>query len=649
MKPGWRLAGLGLLFLALFSVLSLRLWFLQVTQGLAFEEQVQRQQTKIVDVEAARGEILDRNGAVLAGTRASLAIIGDDSLVPEGPEREELVQRLATVLGVAPVEVRAAFTGAEPKQRFEIAKDVTQNQALFIREHAEDFPGIVVEEVPVRTYPQGTTAAHVLGFIGAPQDVDLDRPGILADDRVGRFGIERSYDDLLRGERGKRKFRVDATRDILSVVGTEPAIAGNTAILNLDLETQRVLEQALANGVALALEEGEPAIRAAGVVFDVRDGAVAAMASYPAFPPEVFIGPTSQDQLDALDPEYPDPVTGEARNVGVFNNFAVQGEFPPGSTFKLVSYIMALEDGIYPEGRRSPETDYFCAGQLVFFFDDGSPQEWNDWLSAGHGDINAHEAVHQSCDLYFWEIALEVWRSRDRPGGNEALIQEWARRFGFGSRTGIDLPNEKPGLVADRQWFEQQQQDNPGRVRSEGGWSGGDVMNIAIGQGLVTSTPLQLATAYAAMVNGGTLWRPRVLDRMVDEDGNVVFVNEPEALAEIDLDPRTVAFVKEDLRLVVNGPAGTARAAFDDLNAIIRSRIGGKTGTAEIFKDEDVDTAWFVGVTPIDDPEYVVVIVIDQGGSGGAIAAPATRQVLEFLTADEVLTPDLQPGEDVDG
>jgi len=651
MRPGWRLVGLGAVFLALFSILTLRLWFLQVTSGLAFEEQAQRQQIKIVDTPAARGEIRDRDGNLLVGTRVALVVVGDDSLVPDEdePEREALVQRLASLLDLAPVEVRARFAKAAPKQRFEIAEDVDQAQALFVREHAEDYPGIVIEEVPVRIYPEGTTAAHVIGFIGAPSDQDLERADIEPGDRVGRFGVERSYDAYLRGTPGKTKYRVDATRDILSVAAAEPARGGNSAILTIDLEVQQVLEQALANGIVLAIEEEEPAIRAAGVVIDATDGSIVAMASHPTFPPEIFIGPTSQEELDALDPEYRDPVSGELRNVGVFNNFAVQGAFPPASTFKAVSYVLALEDRVFPQGLRSAESTYFCDGQLVFFFNDGSPQEWDDWLESGHTDVSLHDSLHQSCDIYFWEIALEVWRSRDMPDGNEAAIQEWAREFGFGRPTGVDLPNEKAGLVGDREWFDRQQIDNPGRVRAEGGWSGGDVMNIAIGQGLVTSTPLQLANAYASMVNGGTVWQPRVVDQIVDSNGNVVFENEPVVRNEVDLDPRTVAFLKEDLRLVVNGDAGTARVAFEDLAPGVRNQIGGKTGTAEIVKEEDIDTAWFVGVTPIDNPRYVVAIVIDQGGSGGGIAAPTARQVLEFLITDEVLTSDLTAGEDVDG
>ncbi len=637
-RLGWRLGALGLVFLLAFSTLTLRLWLLQVARGEEFVVQAGRQQIKIVDSQAPRGEIRDRNGVLLAGTTAASAIVVDRSLIAEERE-EEVMQRLATLLGLANVEVRASFDVAGSGARFRLADDVPQAVALFVREHAEEFPGVSIEEIPVRTYPEGKTAAHVVGYIGAPDATDLERPGVGPDDVVGKFGVEKEYDELLRGARGKVKYRVDAARNILSVVGRERALPGGTVILNLDSEAQRALEKALENGIDLARREGEPAVRASGVVLGT-DGAVLAMASIPSYDPGDFVGGLTRREWELQ------------TSLGAFNNFAIQGVYPPASTFKAVAYVMALEDEIFPAEITASRHDgsFFCSGKVEFALGDNSQQVFRDWKPDGHGLIDIHGALEQSCDLYFWSIALSVWSGSGARGDlyDEAQIQVWARRMGFGSETGVDLPFEQVGLVPDREWFERAQRETPNLVRADGSWVGGDVMNVVIGQGAVISTPLQLASAYASMVNGGTVWRPRVVDRVVDADGVEVFVNQPREESIYELSPQTVAFLKEDLRRVVNGPSGTARSAFATMPARTRNQIGGKTGTAEIDKSEDVNTAWFVGVAPIDNPQYVVAIVVDRGGSGGKIAAPAARQVFDYLLLGQEVPDDISAGEEAD-
>ncbi len=636
MRPGWRLAGLGLMFLAFFGLLTLRLWVLQVAEGQAYVGRAQTQQIEVFDLPAPRGEIRDRNGVLLAGTRPIPSVVVDRSLIDE-EEEPELVQRLATLLELGPGEVTERFDDAGEGARFRLRNDVTSAQALFIREHSEAFPGVTVEMIPERTYPAGSLAAHVVGYIGRPNDDDLERPDIGSEDVVGRFGVEREYDSLLRGVPGKVKFQVDAAANIQSRIGTEPARPGGNAWLTIDAELQAYVEQVLIDAIALARAENEPAIRASMVVLDVRDGSILAMASSPAFEPQAFVGGLTQDEFEAL-----------AEN-GAFNNFTIQGGYPPASTFKAVAYVMALEDDIYPPEVFSDVGTFFCSGRLEFESFDPSiePQSVTDWLPSGHGDIDLHHALEQSCDVYFWELALQTWRTR-QDGGNEQLIQDWARRFGFGRETGVDLPFESAGLVPDRAWFNDMQENFPGRVRDTGGWVGGDVMNVVIGQGDVLATPLQLGNAFAAMVNGGTLWRPRVVDRIEDDEGQVIFENVPTVQNQIEMDPRTLAFLKEDLRRVINGPAGTARKAFETVDVVLRNQMGGKTGTAEVDQARDIDTAWFVGVTPIDNPAFVVSLVVERGGSGGKIAAPAARLVMEYLVAEDAPTAQLQVGEDSD-
>ena len=640
MKPGWRIPVLGLVFLALFSVLTLRLWFLQVARGETASVEVAQQQIAVVDTPAPRGEIRDRNGALLAGTRAASSVVVDRSLL--SAEREaDVVQRLAALLDLAEVEVSSRLDDGGPTERVRVVDEVSAADALFIREHAEEFPGVTIEDIPVRTYPEGTTAAHVIGYIGRPDALDLERSSVGSDDVVGKFGIEKEYDELLRGRPGKVKFRVDAERTVLSVIGGEDAVPGGTALLTVDLDVQDVLERALTAGIDLARDGGDPARRAAGVVLDITDGAVVAMASVPTYDPSDFVGGLTAAEWE------------DRTEAGAFNNFAIQGVYPPASTFKTVAYVMALENEIFPADVTDYSHDgtFFCNGQITFDLEDGSQNTFDDWKPEGHGLVDLHGALHQSCDLYFWSIALEVWGNSGARGDryDEAEIQDVAREFGFGAVTGIDLPFEQQGLIPDREWFERTQRESPGLVRTNTPWVGGDVMNIVIGQGSVTSTPLQLAAAYGAMINGGTLWQPRVVNEVLGPDGESVFVNPPRALNEIDLNPSTVAFLKEDLRQVVNGTNGTARVPFESLDPVLRSQIGGKTGTAEIDKAQQLDTAWFVGVAPIDDPKYVVAVVIDLGGSGGGVAAPTARPVLEFLLTqtqpDEVR---LVAGEDTD-
>jgi penicillin-binding protein 2 len=305
----------------------------------------------------------------------------------------------------------------------------------------------------------------------------------------------------------------------------------------------------------------------------------------------------------------------------------------------------------------SDTDEYFCGGEFKFTLTDGTVQRKRDWKWPGsHGLLDLHGALEASCDLYFWDIALRLWQERnDDPNvDKENLLQEWARNFGFGTATGIDLPFEKNGLIPDRAWFRDEQDKGTGRVR-DGPWVGGDLMDIAVGQGAVLTTPLQLANGFAAMVNGGTVWQPRVVSEIVNSDGEVIDENPPLIVSQVDLNPRTVSMLRQDLQQVVNNRTrGTAWSAFRDFGANI-DLVGGKTGTGEVIKASksehfrQVDDALFVGVAPINDPKWVVSVVIERGGSGGRVAAPVARQVLQYLLNDSGGVTELAaPGLDTD-
>jgi cell division protein FtsI/penicillin-binding protein 2 len=455
--------------------------------------------------------------------------------------------------------------------------------------------------------------------------------------------------------------------------------------------TLRVLE---ISGDRLILNHSDPwcPVRAVGVVLDPNDGSVIAMSSYPTFDPTAFVDGLSIEQWNSLG------------TVSAFTNFAVQGQYAPASTFKTVPYVLALEESYFPIDRgvgdkeigeeqtgestedtastttlldgsetavdaaedvdedellplRSDTDEYFCTGEFRFRLNDGSFQTKRDWIwPGGHGPLDLHGALQASCDLYFWDVALRLWNERGDDSGidKENLLQEYARGFGFGSTTGIDLPFEREGLIPDRAWFISEQRDGSPRVRQDGSWVGGDLMDVAVGQGAVLATPLQMANGLAAMVNGGTVWQPHVVKEVVDQDGNVITESQPTILSQMDLDPRTTVLLLSDLQQVVNNQdRGTARSAFQDFGEGVEL-IGGKTGTGEIIKAprserfRQVDSAFFIGVAPVTDPEYVISVVVERGGSGGRIAAPVARQVFQFLmNGPEGVTP-IAPGLDAD-
>jgi penicillin-binding protein 2 len=628
---GWRLVSVGVVFTSLFAVLVLRLWYLQVSTLASALEVAEQQQIRVVTIEAPRGDILASNGFdLLAGTVAARRIVVDRKLVPEERE-EELVNNLAALLGMPASAIWARFEEQGAGARFPVGDEISESTAVFALEHIEDFPGVVVEPVPVRIYPQGETAAHLVGYIGAPADEDLDRPEITARDRVGRFGIEKEYDWLLRGAPGTTTYRVNASGEVLGIIDEIAPEAGGTAITTIDLELQRFVERALLDGLSLSRRDGKEPIRASAVVLDPRDGSVLAMASVPAYDPGLFSDGSISDEEWA-----------DLQEKTALNNFAIQGLYPPASAFKVVAYTLALERKIYPTVEQDLYADRLDPNDPTSFYADGDLQfpntpELNDWKI--HGLVNIHTSLQVSSDNYYWGIALEIW---DRAGldWSENLLQDWARTLGFGAPTGIDLPFEQPGIVPDRDWFQYHQLNKTGLVRLEGPWSGGDLMNVAIGQGAMVCTPLQLANAYAALVNGGTLWRPRVVSEIRDSEGEVIFNNVASVVRVFDISDETVASLRADLHGVVAEQNGTAYAAFRDFGDSL-DQVGGKTGTAQIKvavseDEQEINTAWFAGVAPLDDPQYVVTVVIDEGGSGGMIAAPTARAIFQYLMGEQV-------------
>lgn len=627
-----RLAVLGMAFVTLFALLFTRLWFVQVASGTIYEEEASRQQLDAERTTAARGEIRDSRGMLLATSRIVPEMIVARAEVSSEDE-EALIQQIGALLDLPAVEVRALLEQAGPLAQVSLGM-VTPDQMAYVLKNPEDFPGVTIHDRPVRVYPQESLLGHVIGYIGrpSPEDVAAAGPDLDPNGTIGKFGVEKFYDDYLQGERGSLVYRVDPQGNPLGLEYELPAIQGDTLYLTLDTRLQRQVEFAVGEAMTLSreLDEGDPDL-AAAVVMDVTDGSILAMYSYPDFSPTLFVEGMSNAEFQEL----------QERNV--FTNLAIQGAYPPGSTFKSITWATALNEGLYPRGLTGPSGTINCEGELDLGIEDneGGQLAFND---AGHGTTDLHTALGSSCNIYFWQVALTIWREYKNDPVNEDVLQQWARRLSLDEPTGIDLPFEKGGRIPDRELYEEWAESPQGSLLlspdrfTEALWRGGDVMGIAIGQGDVLATPLQMAVAHAALVNGGQVLEPRVVDRIVAPDGELVLDVEPRVARSIEFTEEHEQFVREDLTRVTNG--GTASTAFSVMQNPWQT--GGKTGTAERDASE-YDTAWFVGVAPIDNPRYVVAVMIVDGGVAGKIAAPAARNIIQYLLPNEPITP-VRPG-----
>lgn len=644
MRFAVRLSFLGLAFVTLFSVLGLRLWFVQVASGPAIAQAAAEQNWLSKTSQAPRGNIYDRDGTLLATSRLVPAVYIDRTFVlPE--QQEALIQNLASLLAMDPRMLNAMYDEAGVNGRFEVST-VSNEVAFRILERLEDLPGVEIVKVPERVYLSGPTLAHVIGHLGLPDQADLDeRPDLNPEIRIGKLGVENTYDEVLQGVPGEVQFRVRKGQIIDQRPAAEP-VQGESIELTLDLDAQQVLELALEEGIALSnrvkdrdRNNGEDVFsvtsRAAGVVLDAKTFEVIALASVPDFDPQVFVAGIDTKTFEQLN------------ETKAFNNLAISGLYPPASTFKAITYTVIQEEDLpFPEeieGIDANNRQVHCDGVLELpTLADGSPQVKEDWYYPGViGWLDIHQALERSCNIFFWSAGLGTWQEY-KGTIRENIIQDWAKSVGYGAATGIDLNNEEEGVVPTRELFEEWkefQRENPdqpprldqSRLELGSPWLGGDLMDFAIGQGAFTSTPLQVAVSYAALVNGGKVMEPRVVRRVLDNTGETIEEIESELVREVGISEETRQSLLRDLNRVVT--SGTAEGAFVEFGPGVEL-IGGKTGTGETSKTRD-NHAWFVGVTPVNDPQYVVAVVIEEGGSGGGIAAPVARHVLQYLIGNE--------------
>ncbi|MGF1618042.1 MAG: peptidoglycan D,D-transpeptidase FtsI family protein [Acidimicrobiia bacterium] len=650
MKFALRLTTLGIAFMVMFSIVGLRLWFVQVAEGPAFAQAAEELTWIARNSYAPRGDIYDRNGTLLATSRLVPAVVVDRTFI-QNDEREDLVQTLSALLGMEPSDLDAMYEEAGINARFQVAT-VKPETSLRVSEKLDVLPGVEIVNVPERVYLSGPTLAHVVGHLGLPEQADLDaRPDLDPSIRIGKLGVERIYDELLEGTPGQVEYRVRAGEIIAERPGRDPE-PGDSLVLTVDFELQERVERALEEAVGLSndvkdelRDSGQEVFnetqRAAAVVLDIKTFEVLALASYPDFDPQLFVA--------GLDPE----TFANLQTTQAFNNLAIAGQYPPASTFKAITYLVKEEENLpLPEdveGVDIPNQQVHCDGTLFLDDEPGTENLKNDWYAPGNlGWLDIHGALENSCNIFFWNVALGTHRQHS----NENVIQEWAQELGYGSQTGIDLSGEATGIVPTRALFEEWKEfqlENPdqpprldrSRLEFASPWLGGDLLDFAIGQGAFVATPLQVAVSYASMFNGGIVMEPRVVKETVTPDGEVTPV-ETSVVREVEISEEVRQSLLTDLNRVVT--TGTASAAFADFGEGLEL-VGGKTGTGESSQNKD-NHAWFAAVAPIDDPQYVVVVLIDEGGSGSRIAAPVVRHILQYLMGN-VPTPIVE-GADAD-
>jgi penicillin-binding protein 2 len=627
-----RVGILGMLALAIFATLFLRLWSLQVLNGQQLLRAAQNNQRRDIRVQAPRGPILDRNGNVLVTNVPGRAVqIWSSDLPKRRGVRLHEISALARVLGVPANQIGAAIRRQrhDPLTPIRIKDNATRAQVFYLEERAEDFHGVQIVPAYLRYYPQHELAAHVLGYvseISKQQVAALSNQGYRGGDTIGQTGVEAQYDRYLRGAPGLSQLRVDSLgRPISLVVPTVPAHPGNAVRLTLDAKLQKAAEDALRYGIARAHNSNCYGCwysnGGAIVALDPRDGSIRALASYPTYPPSLYVGRVSQR---ALDDAGLTTRTAAAKNYPALDR-AINAAYPPGSTFKPVTAIAAMQEHIL-----QPFLPLQCTGSYT-----KNGTTFKNWDPNVNEAMTLPTALARSCDTYFYQVG---YRFYGMPSSRGPRLQAWASRFGFGQKTGIDLGAERSGLLPTPDWRLKTytRKTDPGHWQIDSLWKPGDSIQLAIGQKDLLVTPMQMARFYAMIANGGKLVTPHILLDVEQPSSNhspgrAVPTPPPPAPEPTNVDAQALAVVREGLFQATHATLGTSTSIFGSFPV----SISGKTGTAEKSIDpgdgimRTFNQSWWCGYGPSDSPDLVVCALIENGGHGGDAAAPAALKVFE--------------------
>jgi penicillin-binding protein 2 len=621
----FRVAVLGFVALAVFAVLFLRLWALQVLSGAKYRAEASDNRVRTIQIDAPRGEIIDRSGRVLVTNVPGTSLEVWPADLPKDPTvRQNELAALAVVASMPEKQIVAAIApyAQDPLTPVVIRRGIHPDQVNYLEERQLEFPGVQVADTTLRSYPYQSLLAQVLGYVGPISAAELsaaEKEGYQPQDVMGQAGIEQSYDRYLRGRDGTDELTVDSmgrpTSQIQPVVQPVP---GNTLRLTIDITLQRAAEHALSDGIAIARAGGEGyADGGAIVALDPHTGAVLALASNPTYQPSVFV---------SRDPAKLAPL--ENARVAAADNYpgldrAIDGFYPPGSTWKPVTALAAMEEGIL-----SPSESLACTPSFSFY-----QQVFNNWDPYVDQPMDLIQALAESCDTYFYQVGAAFYNMAANRG---PTLQNWASRFGFGAPTGVDIGPENAGLVPTPDW----------RCRYYGGppcttlnriWKPGYSVQLAIGQGDLEVTPIQMARFYAMVANGGEMVTPHIAQD-VETSGEAG--GRPQVLRELatqqptpsGVNPSYLQVVQQGLYAATHSVYGTSYGVFGQFPIA----IAGKTGTAQ--KDVTIpgypnpvllNQSWWCGYGPFTDPSIVVCAVIENGGHGGTAAAPAALQVFE--------------------
>ena len=560
--------------LSVFCIFLLRLWHLQVINGGEYKKIDERNRLRVIDIPAPRGVIYDRNNNPLVKNVISF----DVSMVNENmPKDDAVISDLGKLISLSPEQIKKiAQASVNPYETIKLKQNVSFDEVARVEARKIDFPGLQVEVTSARGYLYGQTASHLLGYLGKPSPKQLASPeysDIPQESFIGQFGIEKTYDSTLRGIAGKKIVEVDALGNIIRFVRLQKPVRGNDIKLTIDINVQMEAERGL----------GEKA--GAVVALEPDTGEILALASAPSFDPNLFVGGiTYSDWKELLDdPRKP------------LMNRAIQDQYPPGSTFKPVTALAALENDTV-----TGSTQFFCSGSIYF------GRIFRCWKEGGHGVVDLYKGIVQSCDVYFYEIGKKI--SIDS-------IAKYANALGLGVPTGVELESEASGLVPSTKWKLRTKREK---------WYQGETLSVAIGQGYLAVTPIQAARMIATLVNGGKLYK---LHLVANDNVNT----KPESIVE--LNPEHVEMIKKALVGVVYDHSGTGGAARSNIVS-----IGGKTGTAQVIgsaarekdlADQYKDHAWFVAFAPQNNPKIAVSVLVEHGGHGGSAAAPIAKNVIE--------------------
>jgi penicillin-binding protein 2 len=585
-----------------FCLIFIRLFYLQVVNGDELRRLSKNNCIRLKSTDPSRGMIFDRNGTLLVDNRPAFDL---NIVLKDAKPVEQTVKKLSKYINVPESELMAKIENDKTVSSYKpiiLKKDIGRDTLAAVEVRKFDLPGVAVDVKPRRHYVEPQTASHLIGYLSEINADELNSgeyPGYTVGDYIGKYGIEKIFESFLQGKRGGRQVEVNVMGQVVRILKTVDAQPGQNLYLTIDLRVQKKAEELL-KGVAGAVAAMDP-----------QTGQILALASSPSFDQNIFVDGMSHEQWDSL-------VSNPLRPL---ENKAIQGEYPPGSTFKIITAIAGLEEGVIDKN-----TILFCPGWYKY-----GNRVYRCWKHAGHGDINVVKALAESCDVFFYQVGQKLGIDR---------LSMYAIASGLGSPTGIDLDHESAGLIPTAEWKKR-------RIGVD--WQGGETLSVAIGQGYDLATPLQMLDFIAAVANGGKIYKPLILKSVYSSEGSVILESKKQLVGKLPVSKQTLQIIKEGLWNVVNNRKGTAWIAHvDGLD------ISGKTGTSQVvgrskehgLSEEELahqlkSHAWFVAFAPSEDPKIAVSVIVEHGGHGSSAAAPIAREVIKtYFGYNENAKPD---------